>query len=282
MSDVSPIEIIDVVIDDVRSFFVVLSTILLARVFSGVANTDIWVYKVVSWAVIIVTGVDIILFIMDFLSGFFENLWGSIGTLVINAIILIGSALLTMRLLKQTSIKMELLYQIMLGATIFNVMSLIWSTITNVFNFGDLVECIRLLLMVVVILAYSHSIFSIKGNTLISEILDLVYEIAPWLAGGVLLVDLVLCIVDFFMGVYKGIDAGDIFSWVVNVVIYLSLIAGCIFAESLLSGLFGISRSLTFVDKLGVAFAVYCVVDLLLAVPINLFSNIYEIVEENY
>ena len=136
--------------------------------------------------------------------------------------------------------------------------------------------------MVVVILAYSHSIFSIKGNTLISEILDLVYEIAPWLAGGVLLVDLVLCIVDFFMGVYKGIDAGDVFSWVVNVVIYLSLIAGCVFAESLLSGLFGISRSLTFADKLGVAFEVYCVVDLLLAVPINLFSNIYEIVEENY
>ncbi len=282
MHDVSIIEIIDGVIDDIRSLFVVLSTILLARIFSGVSNTDTWVYKVVSWAVIIVTGLDIILFIMDFLSGFFENPLGSIGTLVINAIFLIGGALLTILLLKKTTIKIELLYQIMLGATIFNIISLIWSTVSNVFNFGDLVECIRLLLMVVVILAYSHSIFSIAGNNLIAQILDLVYEAAPWLVGGVVLIDLVLCIVDFFMGVYKGIDAGDIFSLVVNVVIYLSLIVSYIFAESLLSGLFGISRSLTFVDKLGVAFAVYCVVDLLLAVPINLFSNIYELVEENY
>lgn len=282
MHDVSIIEIIDGVIDDIRSLFVVLSTILLARIFSGVSNTDTWVYKVVSWAVIIVTGLDIILFIMDFLSGFFENPLGSIGTLVINAIFLIGGALLTILLLKKTTIKIELLYQIMLGATIFNIISLIWSTVSNVFNFGDLVECIRLLLMVVVILAYSHSIFSISGNNLIAQILDLVYEAAPWLVGGVVLIDLVLCIVDFFMGVYKGIDVGDIFSLVVNVVIYLSLIVSYIFAESLLSGLFGISRSLTFVDKLGVAFAVYCVVDLLLAVPINLFSNIYELVEENY
>ena len=163
---------------------------------------------------------------------------------------------------------------------------MIFSTITQ-WSAEVLFENIRLVLIFAIVIMGMYNLLNVNIGGKVFDWIGKISSVLTYIIGGIVIVDAVLCIVDFFKGLSGGINGWDIVTLVLNIIIFTSLVLGVINAEKLFDlflnifNLNSVAETYSFSNKLLIGFMAYAAVDLVLAVPINLLSNIADIAEND-
>lgn len=282
--EVSAINIIDGLIDDARVLLVFLNVILIFAlcISSSLINTRL--FNIFAWITVIIASIDLLLTIIDVISGFWgENLVGSIVALVINTAITAVSVWALIKTLNYINIQLSLIYKISIGATIFCVLSLVVSTITQ-FNLEAFIENIRLILIFSILIVGMYNILQLNFNGTVSSVFAEIGNYLIYIICGIIVFDIILCIIDLVKGIADSFDIGDLIMLLLNLIIFATLAVGTFFADKLVTflgdriALNNVLINYSFSTKLFVGFILYVLIDLAISVPLNLISNIADVI----
>lgn len=281
--ELSVINIIDGFLDDGKVFVAFVNVILLSTLLISQSLVNVTLYNIFSWITVVIMAIDVILMIVDVLSGFWEgSVFGSIRSIVINIVLVVLSVWITNKTVQYTEVQLPLLYVIAIGITVFWILSLILSTITQ-FKIGVLIENIRLLAVFAIAIVGMYGLLGANFGASVQSFFDKASSASLYILGGVVLLDIVLCVIDFIAGLREGLGFGDIITLVLNLIVFGAAVLGYLFAEQLsahFSSSIGIDLNLSPEGaSVFVAFIVYVAVDLLLAIPINLISKTGDLID---
>lgn len=284
--NVSIINIIDGIVDDARVFVIYLNVILMTSLFISVDLTNTSFFYIMSWITIVITALDVLLTVIDVVGAFIDGDFGEgFFSSVINVAIISISIIVALKFIDLTGVQLSHISLISVGATVFCLLSLIFSTIIH---WSVLFENIRLVLIFCIVIVGMYNLFGANIGGQVSDYFVKIGSVMSYIIGGIIVIDFVLCLVDLFKGVIDDFNGWDILTIVLNVIIFASLVLGVIFAEDLFDlfldifNLKNITITISFSNRLLIGFILYIAVDLLLAVLINLLSNIGDIVENSF
>ncbi|HCT16358.1 MAG TPA: hypothetical protein DIW36_02970 [Ruminococcaceae bacterium] len=281
--DVSVVDIVDTFLDDIRVLLTYLNVILVLVLCAFPSSVNFEVFNIFAWITFAVAIFDVILTVLYIIAGFFtDNIGGSIASLISNVIEVGVSIWFTTIILNLFELQLPLIFEIAIAVTIFCIMSLLISTITR-FGFASFIENIRLILIFAILVVGMYNIFQLDISAPITQAFNKLWDILVYFIAGILIVDVILCIVDLIIGEK---NFGDFVTQLLNIIVFVALVAGTYFAEEIFAafsdivGIGDVIVNWSFNTKLFVGFSAYVITDLTLAVPINLVSNIVDLVVE--